>query len=872
MSNEWKQVKQLFDRALEYDATQRLSFLKEACGDDETLYSDVSSLLHSYEHAGTFLERPLFQSRGDSPADGFEGVLIGSYRIVRRIGEGGMGTVYLATRADDEFQKKVAIKVVTSGDDDGQMLRRFLTERQTLAGLDHPNIVKLLDGGTKDGRPYFVMDYIEGQPIHEYCISHGLSIVERLQLFQQVCAAVHYAHQNLVVHRDVKPSNILVTPEGVPKLLDFGIAKLLKPEYSYQASGLTRTRVQPLTPAYASPEQIRGQPITTATDIYSLGVLLYRLLTEQHPFEAHTHSTGDIERAICDLDPELPSKAAGRQIGETEKAQPAKPKQRLSRELDMIVLMAMRKEPQRRYASVEHFSEDIRRHLAHLPVIACRDTARYRFGKFLKRHKAGVAAGTLLTLTLLVSTIVAVWYSRVAQAEKIRAERRFQDVRQLAEFMLFDFDDAMRSGATSARRRAVNRGFEAIRRLAQEAPDESLQRDLMEGYFRVGDLQGNLYGPNVGDLSGATESYRRALEVADTMYRKYPGNARAQRDFARANQKIGEVLALAGNHEAALHQYEKALAMFGPAGDSPDIQTTRDLMTLYERTGFTRYELGDLTKALENYANYLSSTKRLLAANPRDTEARRALARGNLRAGEIQASCGQIKEGLERVRGAVSIYQELAASDPTNAILHRDLASAFLILGDVLAQAGKRSEAIGNYREGLKLTTALQREDSENHQLQRDLYLTLGFLANLLAEAGQTHEAHQSTERALGMAKALAAQSQTSPDDHRNYAWFLLATPFKDLQNLAEAKRHAQLAVTLSGGNDPAVLHTLALAQEAAGELKQAIETEQSAINLLPRTSGGACVPHLWRELDHTLARLRAKTGAESTFPEKSKR
>jgi Serine/threonine protein kinase len=302
----WERVKDLFGQACERAPEQRASFLAEACVGDEELRREVSSLLASHQDTGSVFDTPVGPSFAPR-VDPLVGRSIGSYKIIRQIGRGGMGSVYLAERSDDQFRRRVAVKAVTADLVDEETLRRFHNERQTLATLDHPNIIKLLDGGTAaDGSPYLVMDFVEGQAIDEYCNTHKLSTTERLQLFRIVCSAVTYAHQNLVVHRDLKPSNILITPEGVPKLLDFGIAKLLKPEYS-TSMAMTRTDLRPMTPEYASPEQIMGGPITTASDIYSLGVLLYRLLTGAHPYHLRTQSALELERAICQTEPEGPA-------------------------------------------------------------------------------------------------------------------------------------------------------------------------------------------------------------------------------------------------------------------------------------------------------------------------------------------------------------------------------------------------------------------------------------------------------------------------------------------------------------------------------------------------------------------------------------
>jgi serine/threonine protein kinase len=410
----WGQIEEIFQSAIDCSPQNRTALLDSTCGNDTELRREVESLLALHEEGGC-TGSPAFE-------DGFkvleqlnervdEGRRIGTYRVLREIGRGGMGTVYLAARADAAFEKLVAIKIIRRGLDTEDIIQRFRSERQILAMLDHANIARLLDGGTtEDGLPYFVMEYIEGEPIDLYCDQRKLTITERLKLFQGVCAAVRYAHQNLVIHRDVKPGNVLVTKEGVPRLLDFGIAKLLAPGSSPGERTLTGPR--PLTPEYASPEQIRGETITTASDVYSLGVLLYELLTGKKPYRLADRTPAAMERVICSGEPERPSGVAE-----------SMPGRRLRGDLDNIVLMAMRCEPQRRYCSVEQFSEDIRRHLDGLPVIARSDAVGYRATKFVGRHKAGVAAATLLVLTLTVGAVATAWQARVARLETAKAQR-----------------------------------------------------------------------------------------------------------------------------------------------------------------------------------------------------------------------------------------------------------------------------------------------------------------------------------------------------------------------------------------------------------------------------------------------------------------
>jgi hypothetical protein len=353
------------------------------------------------------------------------GQRIGHYTIVERIGQGGMGAVYRAVR-DDEFRMEVAVKVLKRGTD--QALSRFRAERQILAQLQHPNIARLLDGGaTENGMPYFVMDYVRGAPLLDY--AHSLTIRQRLGLFRSLCAAVQYAHQNLVVHRDIKPANILVTADGTPKLLDFGIAKILDPAEDGQPT-LTAAGLRLMTPDYASPEQVRGEPLTTATDIYSLGAVLYELVTGARPHHIDTWSPSAIEAEICTNEPRTPSSIAPN----------------IDADLDNLILMALRKEPQRRYASAEQFSDDVRLYLEGRPIRARKDTLRYRAVKFLRRNRTGVAVAALAAAGLISGTVA-------VERQANRAERRFQQVRKLANTVLFDLNQEIENlaGSTKAR-------------------------------------------------------------------------------------------------------------------------------------------------------------------------------------------------------------------------------------------------------------------------------------------------------------------------------------------------------------------------------------------------------------------------------------
>jgi serine/threonine protein kinase len=442
----WQRAKDLFERAVELDPSHRSAFLADHCP-DTALREQVEALLVNYAKAGSLLDNAIFDSpptaeseksttspdainlaetaNGVESDDPLIGRQLSAYKLMRRIGRGGMAAVYLAARADNEFRKLVAIKLVQPGLDSQHLLSRFRNERQTLAQLDHPNIVKLLDGGsTQEGLPFLVMDYVEGCPIDDYCDQHKLCIDDRLQVFTKVCEAVQYAHQHGVVHRDLKPANILVTADGTPKLLDFGIAKVLNPESANIPLLSTEYGLRCMTPAYASPEQMRGQPVTPATDVYSLGVVLYELLSGHRPYRLTQHTPAEIERAICEQDPETPSTAIDRVetdtsttgvpttktpelVSQTREGQPERLRRRLRGDLDNIVLKSLQKEPERRYATAEDFSSDVQRHLQHMPVIARRNTAFYRIRKFAQRHKAEVSVMSGFLVMVLAALFLA---------------------------------------------------------------------------------------------------------------------------------------------------------------------------------------------------------------------------------------------------------------------------------------------------------------------------------------------------------------------------------------------------------------------------------------------------------------------------------
>lgn len=409
----WEKIKRIFKDASEMAPEKRIAFAREECGDDAGAWNAIERLIESMDEADGFIEESIFES-----ASSYSGKKIGNYRIAREIGRGGMGVVLLANREGD-FDQQVAIKVLKRGIDSDEIVRRFDQERNIQASLNHPNIAGMIDGGsTSDGLPYFVMEYIDGLPLSKYCEANRLSTGERVDLFRKVCSAVSFAHGRLIVHRDLKPSNILVTSSGVPKLLDFGIAKILGDQEN--ATRMTQTSHRLLTPEYASPEQVLGSEITTSSDVYSLGVILYELLTGRSPYNFTTRSPEEIFRLICDAEPISPEKAAGSHV---------------DADLQNIVLMALRKEPERRYASVEQLREDLRRYEADLPVVARAVTWKYRASKFAKRNRLAVTAGILIFISLIAGIAGTLWQAAIAGQERDRAVAEVKRSDALNKFM-----------------------------------------------------------------------------------------------------------------------------------------------------------------------------------------------------------------------------------------------------------------------------------------------------------------------------------------------------------------------------------------------------------------------------------------------------
>jgi serine/threonine protein kinase/tetratricopeptide (TPR) repeat protein len=830
MTNREPQIDELFAQAVELSLDDREKFFAARAGDGmsaETL-DEVTALLTNYRQADAkeFLREALVSNVAPTlqPGQNFE-----SYRIVRLIAEGGMGEVYLAE--DEELKRKVAIKLI-KGHATKEILRRFQTERQILANLQHPNIAQLYEAGaTSAGLPFFVMEYVEGKPIDEFIRDEELSLGERLKLFRAVCSAVSYAHQNLVIHRDIKPGNVFVTKAGEVKLLDFGIAKLLQQEDAEGEAAATATMFRALTPQYASPEQVKGNPITTASDVYSLGVLFYELLTGQRPYKLKHRTAEEITKAICEQEPTKPSSVVRDQRSEVSKSeQPAvaggqspqsairNPKL-LRGDLDNIILKALRKEPSRRYASVEQLSEDIRRYLEGLPVSARKTTLGYRTSKFIKRNRLGVAAAALIVLTLgggIIATTV----------EARRANRRFNEARQLAHTILFDYHDEIASlpGSTKVRERLVKDAVSYLDNLSKEAGnDVSLWRELALAYEKVAAVQGGstgTHGPgsssNLGDTQGALVSERKALAIRERLVARAPSDRKLRNELAYCYEGLASLHTLAGPPEKVLEYVNKAIpileesvaaepadeevkymlgitylykarALGNPftanlgdtkgaleflnkgqpideslAADHPtDVLYQQTLGSVYNTTALLMQANGNEKDALEFDIKAAGVDQRLVDLEPNNTLFKSELAIQIGNAGSSMVKLGDTAGALGKFKQALAIYESILAADPNDAATRRNAGVGYRNVG-VAIGTNNRAEALKNFNKALEIFGGLVAKDASNGDFRRQCAFTYLALSRFQVKANDSNDAVDSAQQGIKIDEVLVAASPTN--------------------------------------------------------------------------------------------------------------
>jgi len=786
---EWHKLKEVLQTVLELDPSARATYLDDACVNHAVNRSELEALIRSYEEDGAFLEEPVDVAAADLVQDisfvSWVGRHLGPYQIVHKIGEGGMGTVFRGRRVDGLYDKDVAIKVIRQGLDTAFFVERFKNERRILAALEHPNIARLLDGGlTEEGLPYVVLENVVGLSIDEFCDQHNLPTDDRLKLFRTVCSAVQYAHQNLVVHRDLKPGNILVTQDGVPKLLDFGIAKILNPQNEESGGDRTLTMLRMMTPDFASPEQIRGDPITTASDVYSLGVVLYVLLTGKPPYRLKSGSPQEMIKAVCETDPERPSTAALRPDDAPSTPRPAsdpgvsatdgapkkdRPHRALSKDLDFIVLKALRKEPNRRYSTVEQFSEDIRRQLEHLPVTARKDTLSYRTSKFVTRHKASVAAALAIAAILIAGMLVTLREARIAQ-------RRFNDVRQLANSLIFDVHDSIKDlpGSTPARKIIADRALQYLDSLSRESGgDLGLQRELANAYERLGLVQGHYLQNNLGDTKGSLLSYQKALSIRQQVAEK-SSDWKDRLSLAQAHRLVATQQWATGDHRHAVENITQAAAISEALNTSHpnDWEILHELGFDYEVAGDVfqpQYAGGpsDRAKAMEYYRKALASDEQMLRLKPDDLHSLDGYAidlahvAGSLHDTDNSAALEYYKKELE-------IEQKLHQRS-TEIRYARGVAIAYNQIASLYGDAGDHTRSLENHLNGLEIYKELIRVDPKNALVQQGLAIAYINTASESAKTGNKVQSLDFTQKSLELMRGVVA---SAPENRRQRGTF----------------------------------------------------------------------------------------------------
>jgi len=869
----WHEIDPIFAQALERPVGERRAFLDEACAGDAELRREVERLLTAAESSVTFLERPAGELMGLSPgglslaggAAEDEGdlpgqALLGPYRLLRRIGGGGMGTVYLARREDEHYRREVAVKILRSGLESTEAFHRFLAERQILARLEHPNIAHLYDGGsTEDGRPYLVMELVEGLPLDEYCDRHQLTIDQRLELFRRICSAVQYAHRNLLVHRDLKPGNILVTAAGEPKLLDFGIAKRLEPQSEDGADdlGMTSTGLRVMTPSHASPEQVKGEAITTASDVYSLGVILYELLAGRGPYRLSTGLPHEIEAAICEQEPERPSEALSRPgappAGEIARARGTRPQalgRRLRGDLDNIALMALRKEPGRRYGSVGRLARDVENHLESLPVAARPDTLLYRGRKLVRRHRVAAAAAAVMALVVAGFVL-----SLAAQRRQVIQER--DKARYALSFLVETFKDADPYHTRGQRLTAAEVLDQGARRVSRDlAGQPDVQASLMDAIGQVEMGLGHLREA-APLLEGALDRHRkldaasietvRSLErvaelkqgqsdfrSAEALLREVLAAKRRllgkdDAEVARTLNRLGEVLTRKGAFRQAQTLHEEALAIARKAEGPQGMTVAESLLALAQRAD----ETADYPRAEQLYRAGLAALRRhvgpgeprlvkeqsklgtILVSEGKWQEAtsllqssleaqRRALGDQHPDVAELRDSLAAARQGARDYQAAEALYRQALEGFRHHCGEEcQQTANTTANLGTLLVFEKRYQEAIPVLEQALRIR---RRIHGEGHVEVAHCLLHLSSARRQLGQAAmalsQARQALTILEAGFGPRHPFVAYAQEG-----------VGLALVDLGRPAEAEPHLRSAVEILGASVPAGHPQLALAR-----------------------------------------------------------
>lgn len=766
----WQHIKEVLSATLDLPADKREEFL--ARERDDEVRAEVERLLAALDEAGDFIDQPLLIERGiaeDDAPDKLVGSQIKDYLILERLGAGGMGTVYLAERVHSDFTQKVAIKVIKRGMDSEAILKRFATERQILSSLKHPNIAQLIDGGiSSDGLSYFVMEYVDGKPLHEFCRTKNIPLEERLEIFRQICSAVDHAHKNLVIHRDLKPTNILVTEDKIPKLLDFGIAKLLASDDS--ATTATVTMGKMFTPEYASPEQILGQTVSTSTDVYSLGIILYELLTETRPFDVKGKSYDEIVKCICETEPPKPSETR-ENIHETAQVEPKTvqiPKTKLRGDLDNIILKALRKEPAERYGSVQQFSEDISRFLSGLPVLARRQTLKYRFGKYVKRHRVRVLAAALVLFSLIGGISISTWQTVVARREREKAEQRFNDVRQLANTILFDHYERIKNlpGATEAREKLVSDALGYLDKIAQDSSDNpDLQRELVGAYKRLAEIQGGQgEGGNLGEKGKSRENYLKALEIQEMLAERNDPTIEDRRTLGSLYLSISELYKNANEQPIQAEYVERGLNIFKALENvNPNqVQRASDLAkALWSWANIVRVK-GDNKGAIEIYSQAAEIYESLGRGNENPDRHKRNAALTYKNISAIYHVGKDFQKAAEFAQKALVYDKENADSDPNNVEAQMDLSFTHKSLARAFDNLNEPEKSTTEYQQAIEIQERILSFDPKNEFAAKSLFNSYSGFAEVNRDFGSLAQAEQYYEKSQKMLELYFAKEDAS--------------------------------------------------------------------------------------------------------------
>ncbi|MES2152202.1 MAG: serine/threonine-protein kinase [Pseudomonadota bacterium] len=760
----------LLNQVLDLAPAARPAFLERACEGAPALLELVASLLAHMDQLDAFLEAPVVlpQLACEMPVPQ-PGQTLGHWRVVRELGRGGMGLILLVERSDGAVHQSAALKIVQQRGLDASALARFQRERQILAGLNHADIARLIDAGsTGDGRPYFVMELSEGVPIDQYCADMKLSLQQRIALFARVCHAVHYAHQHLVLHRDLKPANILVAQDGTLKLLDFGIASALGEDTAPDAGRA------PLTPQFASPEQLAGAPLSIGSDIYSLGLVLYRLLTGQSPFDADAAGMAP-ERPAATRPSDAIALAAARQAG----AAPAlasdmvlQPGRKLARQLrgdlDHILLKALQTDPERRYASADAFARDLQRSLRNEAVHAAPPSWLYRSGKLLRRHPWAFGASGVALAALVIGAGVALWQAREARAAREVAELRFDQTRQLARTMLFDVNDALEKGPTAAREKLLATALLYLRQLAGDgALQPALRRDVASAYERLGDIAGNQVGDNLGRTKDAEAHYLAALKLREAavqagqtpLLEDLVGLREVHRRLADIAWGQARVAEARQHYEVAIGAARQAAALTGTPAEALELLSRRryGAAILYTRG---QPNAGQLPAALKQFAELELALQAFMRQYPANADALKVYVPVLSQLVDLQRVTGQLEAARQTAMLSKTLAEKKVAASPDDSRWARQLSVIRRQIGDILIEQGQNAAGLAEIRQALAIRVALAAKDPSNERAARDVAVGHSAIADAMLATGD----YGAAEAAFTLARdTFAAQARSNP-------------------------------------------------------------------------------------------------------------